>query len=295
MDSTKKVIFVGGTAYSGSTLLDMVLANDPKGYSLGEIYALFKPWRKHHFEEIEKLKKDNIWSNIISNGTDKLYLSLFKYFPNIDFFVDSSKNPIWIRKQSEILRKQDIRIFNVLIYKNPEELAHSFDKRNELDNLERSIKTYYSLYFNLIDNFIPVSYKGIIEKSVYLERLCHILDLNYFETKIKFWLKNDYNTFFGNNRTRVHTSQLQSLGVEKVSNLDSEGKKTIYYNVSTNNKINSLAKELEKKYYEYYKLLYENELKIINLSKQHYSFHDRFFILSKYLQYHTRGLLNFTL
>ena len=45
---TKKVIFVGGTSFSGSTFLDMMLANGEEGFSAGEVYALFYPYRPGH-------------------------------------------------------------------------------------------------------------------------------------------------------------------------------------------------------------------------------------------------------
>ena len=46
--SERMVIFVGGTSFSGSTLVDMMLANDPAGLSCGEVYAIFYPYRRHH-------------------------------------------------------------------------------------------------------------------------------------------------------------------------------------------------------------------------------------------------------
>ena len=48
----KKVIFIGGTSYSGSTFFDMILANDPKGFSCGEVNALFNPYRPHHTDPL---------------------------------------------------------------------------------------------------------------------------------------------------------------------------------------------------------------------------------------------------
>ena len=52
----KKLVFIGGTARSGSTLLDKIISNDPKVMSLGEIHAIFCPTRKHHFIELERQK-----------------------------------------------------------------------------------------------------------------------------------------------------------------------------------------------------------------------------------------------
>lgn len=49
---SKKVIFIGGTSYSDSTFLDMILANDPSGFSCGEVLALFHPTRSYHIDPL---------------------------------------------------------------------------------------------------------------------------------------------------------------------------------------------------------------------------------------------------
>lgn len=46
--SGKTAIFIGGSSYSGSTLLDMMLASGEDGFSAGEVSALFYPYRPHH-------------------------------------------------------------------------------------------------------------------------------------------------------------------------------------------------------------------------------------------------------
>ena len=37
----KKVIFIGGSSYSGSTFLDMMLSSGDNGFTAGEVSALF--------------------------------------------------------------------------------------------------------------------------------------------------------------------------------------------------------------------------------------------------------------
>ncbi len=59
----KKVIFITGTGRSGSTLLDMMLGNDPKGISLGEVVALFRPYRPHHLLKNKDCFGENEWGN----------------------------------------------------------------------------------------------------------------------------------------------------------------------------------------------------------------------------------------
>ncbi len=240
----KKVIFIGGTSYSGSTMLDMILANDPKGYSLGEIHAIFRPYRKHHLEEIEKLKKDDKWREILKAGEDELYKNLFKYFPNIEFFVDSSKNPLWIKKHIRILKEQNIHYKNILIFKTPVEIAYSFNKRGLYKKWERSYINYHRLYFTLINDFRTVAYKNFVKNETTLEKLCSFLDIPYFKRKEEFWDK-EHQTFFGNNRARIHTSNLTLKGDEKIDLLkDKNEYRKVYYEEVTDqeiiNKVNLL-------------------------------------------------------
>lgn len=243
----KKVIFVGGTSHSGSTMLDMILANDEKGFSLGEVHYIFKPVRKHHYEEIDKLKKDENFKNIIKGGEKNLYKNLFRCFPDLDFVVDSSKDPFWISKQMKILDELTIEYKNVLIYKTPQELAHSFAKRNKLKKLEKSIKSYYRTYFYYISEFISISYKQLLQDEDAFKRLCNYLSIQYYEGKKQYWIKN-HKTFFGSNRARAHTVNLKSKGEEKIKNLTQEGEQKLYYNPPKDKRLIEKGKAISKKY-----------------------------------------------
>ncbi len=204
----KKVIFVGGTSYSGSTLLDMILSNDPGAYSLGEVIALFKPFRKHYLEEREKLLADNqsMWQEILQKGADSLYPLLQKsYGDEREFYVDSSKNPFWIARQTKILKKLGIEVKNVLIYKEKEDLLQSFKKRNRFDKWENNYLKYHVAYPKLIDEFFTISYKELTQNpESSLKQLCQYLEIDWFPEKHAFWQKEEQTTFFGNDRTRYH-------------------------------------------------------------------------------------------
>jgi hypothetical protein len=203
----KKVIFVGGTSYSGSTMLDMILSNDEKGYSLGEVIALFRPFKNHYQEEREKIfsKKDPVWYQILKNGPNSLYPTLFKEFENkIDFFVDSSKNPFWIAKQTKILKEMGVDVQNVLIYKNPFDLAHSYNKRKRYNDWESAYVKYHIQYINLIEDFFTVSYKDVVSNDEIIKEVCSYVGIDFYVEKNKFWLNKKITTFFGNDRTRYH-------------------------------------------------------------------------------------------
>ena len=212
----KKVIFIAGTSYSGSTMIDMMLANDPKGYSLGEVYALFYPWRKHHYPQIKETKKEDTWAEILKQHKENIYVKMFELFPEIDFFVDSSKDLLWITENIKYLKRNKIDYEVVLIHKTPEELAGSFYKRNRLEQWTRTYISYHSAFLTLIENFHSVAYKSIITDDQILKDLCLSLQIDYTDIKKEFWAK-EHKTFFGNGRTRYHID-----GLKKDSDSNSE-------------------------------------------------------------------------
>jgi len=278
----KKVIFIGGTSYSGSTLLDMILANSNKGYSLGEVYRIFYPCRIHHFQEIDILKNERLGQKILTGGKKRLYENIFNYFPKIEFVVDSSKDPYWIYLQKKYLQKTDIRCSNVLIYKTIPELAHSFEKRGELSKLEKTISSYYRNYLYYVKNFQSISYRDLVEDGTALEHLCHFLEIDYFEGKRKYWNKI-HQTFFGNNRARIHTDNLKFRGEKNLKNLQKEGRKKIYYNPPYKNNLIEFGENLEMKY--------KNILHDICYNKTNNSWNELFLmrkILTEFVKYYFR-------
>ena len=201
MNYEKKIIFIGGTARSGSTLLDLIITNDPRAMSLGEINALFWPTRKHHFDEISRLKKDSVWPIILTAGAKQLYPNLIKKFPRVDIFVDSSKDMFWIKQQNRILNRNKINFRNILIYKDPYEIANSFFKRNQ--DWRSTWINYHRKYFTLIDESFVISYKDLVNNSSSLKKLCEWIGIKYFEEKLDYWNK-EQKPFFGSSTAKYH-------------------------------------------------------------------------------------------
>jgi len=201
----KKVIFIGGTSYSGSTFLDMVLSNDPQGFSCGEVHALFHPYRQHHFNPLCGCgdKNCNLWNDLKEIGENNFYLKIFEKFPDVNFIVDSSKNPLWIKQRSKFLSSKGIDVKNVLIWKNPANLIQSFIKRNRRKDFEKSFINYHKLYFSLIDEFYIANLESFILDQFILKDLCEFLDIEYFDAKIRYWEKI-HHTLFGNTTAKIH-------------------------------------------------------------------------------------------
>ena len=202
----KKVIFIGGTAYSGSTFTDMIIANDPGGFSCGEVKGLFYPFKNHHF----KAKcgcgdaECDIWQKVLHEGVENLFASLFSMFPDIRYIVDSSKDPLWIKTQSEYLKRQGIQAKHVLIWKFPLEYASSFKKRG-LHGWERSWINYHRTYFAVINDTVAVKYNAFAKDKdgETLKKLCEYLEIPYHDGKAEYWHKK-HHTLFGNSSAKFH-------------------------------------------------------------------------------------------
>jgi hypothetical protein len=214
---SKKVIFIGGTAHSGSTFLDLMLASGGEGFSAGEVYALYYPYRPYQINPKCGCGDNScdVWKKIKKTGVLNIYNEIFKNFPKVNFIVDSSKRPIWITKQSEIIRKMGFDVKNVLIYKTPLEYAMSRKKREKLEGWLNSWKNYHKLYFTLNDMWLTIKYSELASNSAnVLENLCGEIGIDYFKGKEEYW-NYSYHTLFGSNAAKRH---LYSKNTKKYKN-----------------------------------------------------------------------------
>jgi hypothetical protein len=234
----KKVIFIGGSSYSGSTMLDMMMANSIEGFSLGEVCALFRPYRPHHFNPECGCGNSNcdFWLQVRNAGEEHLYETIFKLLPDVSFIVDSSKDPWWIQRQTEILQRKNIDVYNLLIWKEPASFAHSMKKRKR-NGWAKAWENYYRLYFTLINTYISVPYSNLAQHpNQILQDLCRKCGLSYHEDKEKFWQKQ-HHTLFGNNSAKIHLHTNNSSDTKQsndhLARSDNKPKhRTIYHDTS---------------------------------------------------------------
>jgi hypothetical protein len=200
----KKVVFVQGTAFSGSTLLHMMLANDPSGFACGELHGTFRPFKAYHVNLVCTCGYDQcpIWPNILPFGERFLYAGIFNQLPDVNLVIDSSKVPFWIRSQNENLRRQGIHYNNILIWKTPLEFAHSKMIKNQ-PNWNRAWVNLHRLYFSYISGIRTVKYQNLVRDPSVLPKVCNFLEIPYFDGKERYWEKM-HCVIGGNKRTKAH-------------------------------------------------------------------------------------------
>jgi hypothetical protein len=230
----KKVIFVGGTSFSGSTLLHLMLANDPKGFALGEIRWLFRPQRA------DQIVRDcgcgdpscTVWQQIRRNGESHVYETVFDLFPEVEFIVDSSKQPFWIRSQSDRLARRGIEAKQVLIWKTPLEFAASNKKRNRLEGWDHEWISYHRLYFSLIQGWKAVPYAQLTKDENTLRKVCEFVGIPWSSEKPEYWHRQ-YHAFGGNRSATFHLYDTETAKVHLKDHYD-KNKMRLYRRIYEN-------------------------------------------------------------
>jgi hypothetical protein len=249
----KKVIFIGGTAYSGSTFFDLILSNDPKGFSCGEVRGLFNPSQPYHINPLCGCGRNDcsLWQNVLKGGKTNLYTNIFVLTPHVEFIVDSSKDPYWIQSQAKNLLSKGIECKHILIWKSPLEFAHSCKKRGKID-WHKAWMNYHRMYLTAIKNWRSVKYSDLANNSHTLRKICNYLKIPYFSTKSNYWDKK-HHILFGNVSAKTHLETENQL-YDEVSEDKSDNTfdqdssytinrhRTIYY---TNVNDNDLKKNVE--------------------------------------------------
>ncbi|MCD4720412.1 MAG: sulfotransferase [Desulfobacula sp.] len=205
-----KIINVLGTGRSGTTLIDLILGNDKNGFSLGEIYAWFRPFRTHHFNIVCSCDSPHCpWKQLKHLKEKDFFEKAFEILKN-DFFVDSSKFLPWVIDSNERAISQNIIVHNILLYKEPINLIYSFWKRGRtIKNAIKAYKKYYSRFFQTSLPFIALNYNRFVSNPEdMLQRLCTIINIPYFHGKENFWEK-EHHHLFGSLGTRKQNEKKQ--------------------------------------------------------------------------------------
>lgn len=210
----KTLINVLGAGYSGTTMLDLMLGNDPRSFSLGEVHAWFRPFRTHHF----KIK--------CSCGSEPCpYWEKIKYFPesefhdrafkelDVDFLIDSSKDLAWIIDNNIWASSNGIRVYNLLIFKHPVDHSYSSWKRNKSMISLRNWKNWTLYHKRFLKMKIPYFSVNFDDLVLYpndkLEEICALVGMQYFEGKECFWTKSHHH-LFGSLGTRRQVEKQKS-------------------------------------------------------------------------------------
>lgn len=207
----KKVIFIGGTSYSGSTMLDLMLGNAADGFSCGEMGALFHPFRAYQLHPRCGCGEAGcgVWGEVKAAGAAGAYRRIFELFPAVNFIVDSTKNPLWIHSRTRELQRAGIGVRQVLVWKTPEEFKASRAKRGRSRGAGRAWVNYHKAYCSLVEDWRAVRYADLVASPRTLGALCGCLGIPWFDGKERYWEKT-HHAVFGNASARIHLYDRES-------------------------------------------------------------------------------------
>ena len=186
------LINVLGTSYSGTTMLDLMLGNGPEAFSCGKVHALFRPFRTSH-RGLERALHDRSdpaspWSRIGPVDEERFHARATEAL-DVDFVVDSSKDLAWIVDAHRWAARARMPVANVVIWKLPYELAHSYHKRDL--GFEQSRRHFLSYYERLLSTGIPfasVRWQDLAsEPEATLRALCTLLGIPWRDGRERFW------------------------------------------------------------------------------------------------------------
>lgn len=205
---------VCGAARSGTTMLDLMLGNADEAFSCGEIYALFRPYRKHHFDPVCSCGDRDCatWRTLRQVAESDLHRQILSD-DRYQYVVDSSKDLRWVLNSNEWAARNGIPVSNLLLWKDPVDLAHSHWKRGRpINYFRKAFLDYYERFLDLDLPAVAINYPSLVANphSV-LEKICQSIGMDYFRGKEQFWHKKHHH-FFGS----AGTAKQVDMGESKV-------------------------------------------------------------------------------
>ena len=199
-------------------MVDLSLSFDPRGFSVGELHALFYPYKKHHLKpDFTEKDKQKFWEDIRRLGPKNVYQNIFKAFPQKDFIVDSSKDLFWIHQQNKNLKESnEIEVINLLTWKDPEGYANSIYKRQDNDNWYRQWVSYHRLYCTIVQSTHLIHLAEFTKDERLIESICKSYGLDYFKGKMRYWENRDGNyTLYGSTTAQLNMSRKNDRQFQK--------------------------------------------------------------------------------
>jgi hypothetical protein len=200
------VINICGPSYSGTTMLELMLANAPDAFCCGEVAFWFRPLRTNHLV----LKCDcgaepcAVWERFKRLPEREFHNAVFQTL-GVKYVTDSSKDLSWVVDANRWALDADHSVVNLVLRKSPEAFLYSNWKRTPSRPLRITLWWYRRYYARLAQLGLPyatVNYHRL--SSAPAEQLAcasRIAGIEYFPGKEQFWNRT-HHLLFGNLSTR---------------------------------------------------------------------------------------------
>lgn len=195
-------------------MLGLMLASGAEAASCGEASSWFRVARYRSGASVPEEFKP------LRNVDERFFHRKLMEHNNVRFAVDSSKDIDWVIDHTRWAPETELRVFNILIWKSPVDIAFSWWKRGNYDRWRSYyLRYHYQLLHSGLD-FYTVNYDTLVnDPSGTLQSLCALTGLPYFEGKEFFWRYS--HTLMGTNSTgvrnqlRMRTSEFKKPTITK--------------------------------------------------------------------------------
>jgi hypothetical protein len=190
------LINVYGSARSGSTMLDLILGNAEDAFSCGEVSAWFRPYRRHHSKIDCSCGQDPcpVWERLGDVKESEFHLTVFQEM-GVEFVVESSKDICWLLDSLKWTELSGIRAFNLLVWKDPIDLAYSHWKRGGGDWRRHFVRAY-GRFFETGLPFSAVNHGRLVQNAPEeLAAVCAAVGMTYSAGRERFWEKEHHHLF----------------------------------------------------------------------------------------------------
>lgn len=178
----KTIVNVLGLQRSGTTMLHLMLGSGPDAIACGEIGGWFRVAR--HRSQAEPPERFSPLQNV---SPDQFHLAALEHF-GVDFIIDSTKAFEWTLDVNRWAEQQELRVFNILIWKEPTDQVYSFWKRGGSEKSLWRYNWYHRRLMRAGIDFFTVSYSELVDNpSAKLQEICRAIGMSYFEGKERFW------------------------------------------------------------------------------------------------------------
>ena len=179
-------------------MLHLMLGNASDAFACGEAESWFRPEMKHHFRITCPCGDDpcSVWADLRQLSAAEFHAEACRRL-NVRYLIDSSKALSWLLDVRRWAGANGPDIFNIFIWKDPIELAHSFWKRGYDRLLWRTeFVKYYGRLSRIGLPLIAVNYGDLVRQpSLKLAEICRAIGMEYFEGKERFWEKTAHHLY----------------------------------------------------------------------------------------------------
>jgi hypothetical protein len=192
------LINICSTARGGSTVLDLVLGNGQRSFSCGEVNSWFRPFMTHQLKIDCLCGQDPCpkWAKISELPEEEFHQKASAEL-DVDYLVDSSKDLNWIVDNNRWAGAAGMSVVNILLWKDPVDLAYSLWKRGSNWKVWRNyIINYYGRPMKIGMPYVSVNFNEFRrEPARYTKIICNFIGMPYFEGKECFWKSRPHHLF----------------------------------------------------------------------------------------------------